>query len=247
MARMNQPDGRSAKVAARIGVAPSRWWNCPALLGAAAITGIMSAVAITYPSADLAVSAYFYVPGQGFCGAAEPAMLAVRSAGRIVPGLFIAALIGLAIFRLASRRPLAVISDRAMIFLGLCFSVAPGLIVNLLLKSHSGRPRPLATADFGGPLPFTPAWSWWGGCTSNCSFVSGEASTAMMLIALVFVAPRRYRLPIAIAVLIWTTVISMNRVAFGAHYLSDVVIACGLTLASVAIFKALVLDQPHRA
>ena len=220
-----------------------RLFRSPAFVWAATVTAVMSAVAMIYPGIDLGAARYFYVPGQGFPASNETAMLALRSAGRIVPGVAIAGVVLLAIYRLVSRAPLRFLNDRALAFLALCFSVAPGLIVNLLLKSHWGRPRPLATQDFGGPLPFTPAWSWWGACPSNCSFVSGEASTAMMLMAFVFVVPARYRIWTLSAVLIWTAVISLNRVAFGAHYLSDVVIACGLTLACIAIFKVLVLDR----
>ncbi len=221
-----------------------RLFRSLAFVWAIAVTALMSAVALIFPATDLVVSAYFYVPGRGFPASNETAMLALRSAGRILPGLAIAGVVLLAIYRLVRQAPLSFVSDRALAFLALCFSVAPGLIVNLLLKSHWGRPRPLATQDFGGPMPFTPAWSWWGGCPSNCSFASGEASTAMMLMAFVFVAPSRYRTLIASVVLVWTAIISLNRVAFGAHYISDVVIACGLTLACIAVFKVFVLDEP---
>ena len=217
----------------------------PAFLAAAIMTIGMSALALAYPHLDLDVSGKFYTPGQGFPATLDTLPLITRSLGRIMPGIAIAAVAVLAIIRLISRKPLASAKDRTLLFLGLCFSVAPGLIVNVLFKGYLGRPRPIASQDFGGPLPFTPPWSWWGGCPANCSFVSGEASTAMMLMALVFVAPACYRMAILIAVLIWTFIISLNRVAFGAHYLSDVVIACGLTLACIAIFKVLVLDRPE--
>ena len=217
----------------------------PAFIAAAIMTVGMSGLALVYPHLDLDVAGKFYTPDQGFPVAKDTVALLTRSLGRIIPGIAIAAVAVLAIIRLIAQAPLTYVKDRTLVFLALCFSVAPGLIVNVLFKGYLGRPRPIATQDFGGPLPFTPPWAWWGGCQANCSFVSGEASTAMMLMALVFVAPVRFRMAILIAVLIWTFNICLNRVAFGAHYLSDVVIACGLALACIAVFKVLVLDRPE--
>jgi hypothetical protein len=56
--------------------------------------------------------------------------------------------------------------------------LSAGLMTNLILKSHSGRPRPRQTDLFGGSLEFMPAGSFNGACERNCSFVSGEASGA---------------------------------------------------------------------
>ncbi|MEN9895310.1 MAG: hypothetical protein RIR97_1162, partial [Pseudomonadota bacterium] len=51
--------------------------------------------------------------------------------------------------------------------------ICTGLIVNLLLKAHSGRPRPVNTDLFGGTEMFMAAGSFGGSCQSNCSFISG--------------------------------------------------------------------------
>ncbi len=56
--------------------------------------------------------------------------------------------------------------------------IGPVLLVNVILKEHWGRPRPVQTDIFGGALHFVEAGSLAGKCVSNCSFVSGEAASA---------------------------------------------------------------------
>ena len=206
-------------------------------------TAALSLVAILYPQIDLWVSRQFYEPGLGFPSTRDPWPLALRWLGRVVPGIFVGGLIVLVAMRLWKQKPLAEFTDRALLFLAACFALGPGLLVNLVLKSYWGRVRPVSTDVFGGGSPFTPAWWPWGGCQANCSFVSGEASTAMVLIAFAFVAPAKWRRAIVAATLIWTALVSLNRIAFGAHFLSDVVISCGLTLVVVLALKALILDR----
>ena len=75
--------------------------------------------------------------------------------------------------------------------------VDPQILVNLLLKSYSGRPRPHQTDLFGGDLPFMPAGSFSGQCENNCSFISGEAAGAGWLICLIPLLPPRLRLALA--------------------------------------------------
>jgi membrane-associated phospholipid phosphatase len=118
----------------------------------------------------------------------------------------------------------------------LAYLVGPGLVVNVFLKQHWGRPRPGSTDLFGGDLPFVPAGAWSDACPSNCSFVSGEAASAFWLICLVplWPAPSRGKAAIAIATIACLT--SGLRVAFGGHYLSDVVLG---GLSSLVVFAAL--------
>ncbi len=67
----------------------------------------------------------------------------------------------------------AVFRQRAALLIAtLC--LGPGLIVNTLLKDHSGRPRPADIDLFGGALAFRPAGSFDGACHANCSFLSAK-------------------------------------------------------------------------
>lgn len=100
-----------------------------------------------------------------------------------------------------------------------------GLIVNFLLKGHSGRPRPDMTLLFGGSMPFVPAGDFSGACTSNCSFISGEAASAGWLFCLLALAAPQIRTKLFAPVLLISIGTAVMRVLFGRHFLSDAVLA----------------------
>lgn len=106
----------------------------------------------------------------------------------------------------------------------IAFLLGPYALVNLLLKSFSGRPRPHQTDLFGGELPFMPAGSFAGQCENNCSFVSGEAAGAGWLICLIPLLPQRLRLVMAPGIIAVSVVTPALRFSFGGHYLSDVML-----------------------
>jgi len=111
-------------------------------------------------------------------------------------------------------------------------------LVNLVLKAESGRPRPYQTDMFGGKLPFVEAGRFTDYCDTNCSFVSGESSAAFWLLCLVPLVPSRWRPAALAAALVVAFSAAGLRVAFGAHYLSDVTIAA---LLSLAVFSLLAM------
>ena len=114
--------------------------------------------------------------------------------------------------------------------------IGPVLLVNVILKEHWGRPRPLQTDIFGGPLHFAEAGSLAGKCVSNCSFVSGEAASAGWLLCLLFFVPKSLRYAIVPPVVVSSILTPAMRLSFGAHYLSDVMLGW---LSSIVIFAAL--------
>lgn len=103
-------------------------------------------------------------------------------------------------------------------------ALGPGLVVNVVLKEHWGRPRPYSTDLFGGKLPFVPAGQLSNYCHSNCSFVSGEASSIFWLLCLLPLLPAAWRPRAGIVAAGLAVLTSGLRVAFGGHYLSDVVL-----------------------
>lgn len=130
------------------------------------------------------------------------------------------------------KKPGSRLSDFAIgVYVAVAGLVVSALfIVNLWLKSHSGRPRPLQTDLFGGDLPFVPAGTFSEFCETNCSFVSGESSGAFWLVCVVALVPRQWQ-PFAFAITLSIAIfVAGLRVSFGAHYLSDVTIAGLLTL-----------------
>lgn len=117
---------------------------------------------------------------------------------------------------------------RCWVFVVLNLVLAPGLIVNLILKSHLGRARPVSLTDFGGTAIFTPAWQISDQCPTNCSFTSGEVSLAASLAICVVVLlwPRLSARGRGLALLLATADVVLEgvmRISLGRHFLSDAV------------------------
>jgi lipid A 4'-phosphatase len=189
-----------------------------------------------FPGVDLSVSRWFYDAAEGFVLANSLPLRALRSsAGWIMRGVVLLALVQFV--RHASAGRMAGEGARRWLWLLSCLVVGPGLLVNGLLKGHWGRPRPRATDLFGGEAPFQKVWVISDWCDRNCSFVSGEAATAAWLVAAALLAPRRIRTAVTVLAAIYAFAVSINRVAFGGHYLSDVVLAwllCALVFIAIS-------------
>lgn len=126
------------------------------------------------------------------------------------------------------------------------FVLGPVLIVNGLLKPFSGRPRPHETLDFGGMLPFAAAGDFSGACTTNCSFVSGEAASAGWLICLLPLLKGRFRTVLAAVIIDISIATPLLRVAMGGHFPSDVALGWIIGLASPAALSLLLIFAPAR-
>lgn len=134
---------------------------------------------------------------------------------------------------------------RCAIFLSANLVLAPGVIVNLLLKAHLGRARPVQVTEFGGTAQFTPAWQISDQCARNCSFTSGEVSLAatLALCAVVLLWPRFTpggRLAMLVTAIGFVLCSALLRIALGRHFLSDAVFSV-LISACVALGLYLVL------
>ena len=84
-------------------------------------------------------------------------------------------------------------SGRAIVFLIATMALAPGLLVNVVLKDHWGRPRPIDVTQFGGTEHFVAWWDPRGDCPKNCSFVSGDVAGAFWTMAPAALAPPQWR------------------------------------------------------
>ena len=120
-------------------------------------------------------------------------------------------------------------TGRGLLFLALSMALAPGLMANLVLKDHWSRPRPVQVAEFGGAMEFRPWHRTDGACKRNCSFVSGEGSSAFWTLAPAIMAPPPVRPYAVVAALAFGTAVSVLRIAFGGHFLSDTIFAALLT------------------
>jgi lipid A 4'-phosphatase len=200
---------------------------------AALATLAVSVLLIAVPALDRGMSGAFYAPGQGFGGKPGSLVNIVRWIGIYANWLAVAAFVAAWAAKLLPSVQWPGVSWANLKFLTAAVLLGPGLVVNGILKSFWGRARPIQTDWFGGPWPYSPPWLPVDHCSRNCSFVSGEASASFCFLALAFVAPPAWRRPVAIAALLFALAIGWARIAAGGHYLSDVVIAWGLTLIAI--------------
>jgi membrane-associated PAP2 superfamily phosphatase len=128
-----------------------------------------------------------------------------------------------------------VIPARAMLLMTSTLLLGPGLLTNAVLKEHWGRPRPVDVREFGGALAFVPWWDPGGECAHNCSFVAGEGSGAFWTLAPAAVVPAPVKVIAFAAAVSFGAAAGMLRVAFGAHFFTDVVFSGVLTFAIVWI------------
>ena len=129
------------------------------------------------------------------------------------------------------------------VFFALLLIVGPGILVNSVFKPCWNRPRPHATALFGGPREFLPVLQRGFG-EEDSSFPSGHAATGFYLMAPAFVCYRRRPWTALAFVLLGLTcgvVVGLARVVAGCHFPSDILWSGG-----IVYFAALALAAPFR-
>src|SRR6516164_9598429 len=196
-------------------------------LAVAAAVGLIFGIR---PDLDLKLAALFFDPERGgFWRAYDPTYLRARDVAVWLTTLVaMPAVVALVVKFIRPRRPL-LIPGRAIVLMLVTLALAPGVVANLVLKEHWGRPRPIDVAQFGGDEHFRPWWDPRGDCPKNCSFVAGEASGAFWTLSAAAVTPPQWRALAYGAALAFGAGVSALRMAAGAHFFTDVVFAGVLT------------------
>jgi membrane-associated PAP2 superfamily phosphatase len=199
---------------------------------------LTGAVFAADPSLDMRVALFFReMSAQPEARRFDRVIDAIRQVG---PFVIIAAaspaLVTLALKMFLPRRH-APTSTRAALFVILTLALGPGLLVNGILKETWARPRPGMVTEFGGEHRFVPWWDPRGTCDSNCSFVSGETSSAVWMTAPAMMAPLPWRYAALGAAALYGLGFGFIRLLAGGHFLSDVLFA--------AIFTGLVIWSVH--
>jgi lipid A 4'-phosphatase len=182
-----------------------------------------AALFLLWPEIDLRTSAAFYTEGAGFSGERNAFVMALY---RGIPMMSNAIIIGLfiALFAYMFQRGQQGARRRIQVgYLITALILGPGLLIDVVLKDHWGRARPVKVTEFGGAATFSPAIIPSDQCGRNCSFVSGHASAGFYFVSLGFlggaVARRRWTL-IGLGL---GGIFGFGRIAQGGHFLSDVV------------------------
>jgi membrane-associated PAP2 superfamily phosphatase len=219
--------------------------NRTGLMIALAVAAIAGIVLGAVPALDLKISGLLFdsdtkmfrlshlmaVGHYGWLGTARDAGMWVIAA---LAAPAVVALIG----KIIRPRAAMAIPGRAVVHLLVTLALAPGLMANVLLKDHWGRPRPIDVQNFAGTDRFVAWWDPRGECPQNCSFVSGESSGAFWAFAPASLAPAPLR-PLAYAAAIaFGTAVGTLRMAYGGHFLTDVVFA--------GVFTFLIVWLMHR-
>lgn len=191
---------------------------------------VVSVIFLIFPNLDIGVTQLFYAGNGIFPARQTPFFVKLRYLGPHIITWIAGISIAILLFKLALPRLKPLVDLRNPIFLLSTLIIGPGILVNAIFKNNWGRPRPVHIEQFGGNDAFVGVWDPTGVCRSNCSFVSGEGSSSMWLFALVFIAPKAWRLPLGIIIAVFCLAFSANRVAFGGHFLSDTLLSWGMTM-----------------
>jgi membrane-associated PAP2 superfamily phosphatase len=215
-------------------------------LGIAAVVGVAFGL---YPLIDVRIARYFYEFSDNnhnmFALRLSPLLMRARDIGLWVETVLILPALSALVIKLVLPKRRLLISGRAIVFLVTTLALAPGLFVNVGLKDHWGRPRPIDVTQFGGDQHFVAWWDPRGDCPSNCSFVSGDVSGTFWSLAPAALAPPPWR-PLAYgAALTLGAGMGALRMTAGAHFFSDVVFAGVFTFLIIWIVHGLIYRWPR--
>jgi lipid A 4'-phosphatase len=209
------------------------------------ITGLAGLVVFyAFPQLDLAVSAWFFRDGAFLFKSSDTWSLIRKLLMWGFTGFYVLVVVG-CIGSLAKKTDVWGLSPVKWLYLVACSLAGPLLLANLILKTHIGRARPQAVTEFGGSLDFSPVYELAGKCPDNCSFVSGEVSSMVMIFAaMMFVMAGRWRWLLAILLLPAWALAGVMRIGQGAHFFSDAFFA-GIFMILIAAFlhRKMVLNR----
>jgi len=194
-----------------------RYFNVPLYMWILFI--LSSFIFIFFPHIDIAVSDLFFNDGKFIAKDTLVERFFYRS---IKPVLITVILFGLGVFtyNLVTKKNLFNINKRVIIYSFLVLSIAPGLIVNSLLKQNWGRARPHQIVHYGGDKEFSAAFI--PSDQKGYSFSSGHVAAAFSLVGLALLTQRKRKFWIALTIT-YAVLMSIARVSAGGHFFSDVI------------------------
>jgi membrane-associated PAP2 superfamily phosphatase len=179
---------------------------------------------------DLRVARLFYRPGEtpAWIGIGSQPWDALYSYGPWPAN--IAGALGLIGFIASFYRASLRRHRRSLLLFAVVLAVGSGLIVNLVLKDHWGRPRPRECVEFGGERAFHPIGVP-GHSGDGKGFPSGHAANGFYFLTLYILWRGRRPRAAALGLLVGLaagSIMSLQRIVTGAHFLSDCVWSGGI-------------------
>ena len=107
------------------------------------------------------------------------------------------------------------------------------VVINLIFKTFWGRARPGDVLQLGGEGNFSPWYQISDACSSNCSFVSGDAAVGFSLVVLYFITKNSYYLYSSVVL---GFLLGIIRIAEGGHFLSDIIFSGIIVFLNRALF-----------
>ena len=217
-----------------------------ALIVVLAIGFALGLICAVDPQLDLDLAGISFDASRHLFGVnAQPWVQHTREAARIAIALLALPAFLAIVLKLIFPRRRMLIEARAALFLIATLALGPGLLTNVLLKDHWGRPRPIDIQRFGGDYRFKPWWDPRGDCPNNCSFIAGEPSGAFWTLAPAALTPPPLQ-PLAYGVaLAFAIGLGALRIGAGAHFFSDVVFAGVLTYLLIWVVYGLIYRWPR--
>jgi len=146
------------------------------------------------------------------------------------------------LYNFFGKKNLFNINAKVILYLLLTLGLAPGLIVDSVLKENWERARPSQVTQFGGDKAFSPAFII--SDQKGYSFVSGHVAGAFSLLAFALLLKRQRTFWISV-VFIYGVLVSFARVSAGGHFLSDVVTSFFLVYIFTTIFYAWLIEEKN--
>ncbi len=195
------------------------------ILTALILLALLGTLPFWFSDLDLRLAALFYHPGADdpWFESREPLWLFLYQIAPLLIGLL--TLGSLAVIAAGSVWPAAQRRRRAAIFLLAVVLIGPGLMVNILLKDHMGRPRPHQTVELGGTQVYLPPLAL-GEAGKGKSFPCGHSSAGFVFGAFFLIwRHRRPRLAVLslVASVALGLLLGISRMAAGDHFVSDVI------------------------